>query len=219
MKEVIVSWMVSLMMSFSPADKAAKAQAWPGWEETAEERKARYHDIASDLYDTVYDPDVAPLYGGAKGRAKTAALVLAVAFHESGFSKDVDIGPCYRGKDGKGQRCDSGRAYCMMQIQTVFADNTTREGWTGQELFNDRKKCFTAGINALRRSIRSCRSKGPEFQFAIYASGSCDRGLKGSKELLALSQRFAARKPLPKDPAKEKLAAERKARKEEESSS
>jgi len=219
MKEVIVSWMVSLMTSFSPPDKAVKAQAWPGWEETVEERTARYRDIASDLYDTVYDPEFVPLYGGEKGRALTAALTLAVAFHESGFSKDVDIGPCYRGKDGKSTRCDSGRAYCMMQIQTVYSDNTTREGWKGQELFDDRKKCFTAGINALRRSIRSCRSKGPDFQFAVYASGTCDRGLKGSKELQALNRRFVARKPVPKDPAREKLVAERKARKEEEPSS
>src|SRR5512142_1412193 len=101
--DLIVGWALAFMLAVAP----------PGTRrgETREETIARYTQIATDAVAVAYDPANAPLFGGTGGRARTAGLMLAVAFHESGFRRDVDfgIGPSSRG--------DSGQSWCLMQIK------------------------------------------------------------------------------------------------------
>lgn len=209
----LVSWLFALLASFSPpADAAESYQRFlnaHGWDvavhgphETAEERRDRYEAIAADAYLVAFDPDTKPIFTGPRGRAATAALLLAVAYHESGFAPDVDRGPCFRGGKKKGlsirSRCDGGRAACMLQVW-VGRDGKTPEGWTKQDLFDDRTKCFRAGLRGLRSSAGRCRKNAPDTFFAAYASGSCDRGLKGARELYMLHQSFLGRLPVPDD--------------------
>jgi hypothetical protein len=124
--------------------------------ETDAERTERLHEIAVDAAFVAKNDD-------------EAALLLAVAYHESGFALDVDKGPCRKGT------CDGGQAACMMQIHATPERRT--------ELFKDRRECFRVGLSALRMSLRACRKNAPEDRFAQYASGSCMKGFKGSREL------------------------------------
>jgi hypothetical protein len=196
----IVSWLFALMVAFAPPDKTSKAFQFPGHEETAEQKSARYQSIAEDLYDVVYDPDVEPVYAGPKGRRRTALLVLAIAFHESGFAHDVDIGPCYLGKDGTSARCDHGKSACVMQLH--IGEGTTPEGYTQADLFADRKKCFRAALARIRSSLGECKHLDEKHRLNAYASGVCTRGDEQSEELSALVDKFGAKvAPPPEDDA------------------
>lgn len=106
-------------------------------------------------------------------------LLLAVAQHESGFNRTVDYGPCPPGW------CDDGRAACLLQIQATEAAR--------KRLFADRRACLTEGLRRLRASLSMCSGSSRQHRLAAYASGSCERGLKGSRELVAGWDRWRAR--------------------------
>src|SRR4029077_19540417 len=76
----VVAWLLGLMVQAAPPAILAEKPQLPLHEETAEQKVARYTDIAEDLYLVMYDPKTVPLFSGPKGRAATAALVLGVAF-------------------------------------------------------------------------------------------------------------------------------------------
>ena len=198
--ELFFAWAFALMTLAAPPERIAAMPAYPGWEETAEEREARYREIAEAAVRVAFAPDEQPLFGGPSGRAKTAAALLAVAFHESGFAKDVDLGPCYRGRDGRSTRCDSGRSACMMQVQVGHRGKTTR-GYTQGDLFADREKCFQTGLDILRASERACRraKTPPEHRWAAYAGGGCysTAAKRGSAELVRFAERWIGRLPIP----------------------
>lgn len=198
MMNIAVAWILGLMLQAAPPPRLAAGPQWPGWEETAEQKEARYESFASDLVEAVYDPALKPLFGGKRGRALTAAMVLGVAFHESGFAADVDLGPCYRGKNGTDKRCDGGMSACPMQIK-IGAGTTTRgahgiDGLTQADLFRDRKLCFRVGIHQLRRSLLQCTKRGESERLNAYASGRCDFGAAESKSLLGQVRRFLTNK-------------------------
>lgn len=140
-----------------------------GTEETPEELDARLQSIATD--------------SAAIGENDGAtALLLAVSEHESAFALDVDKGPCRPGT------CDGGAASCMMQIHGGSPERNA-------ELFANRPECFRTALRALRNSRAACGKVLPEFQFAVYASGSClsNAGKKGSQELYAAWQKWMKR--------------------------
>lgn len=171
---------LALMVAKAPPEKVAALPAFPGWQETAAERLARYQGIAK----------AAVTVGKSWPRIAT---ILAVSFHESGWARDVDLGPCYRGKDGKGSRCDSGRAACMMQVRT-----DVHRQWKSGDLFVSREACFKAGLEIIERSQRACLKLGPSYRFDVYAGGWCQdghaltMGHERGLELVSLSDRFAA---------------------------
>jgi hypothetical protein len=155
---------LSVMMALSPE------RSWtslPGHTESVEARRARYAAIANDVV--------------AVGKDRVgAALILAVAFHESGFAHDVDEGRhCYRGP-GYEARCDSGRAVCMMQLQLPRRER--------EEARTDRRVCFSRGLAATRRSLATCAASTPPHRFAGL-SGSCSRGLAGSRRIFGIHRR------------------------------
>jgi hypothetical protein len=191
----IVSWLFAMMVAFAPPEKTSKAYQFPGHEETVEQKTARYQSIAQDLYDVVYDPDADPVYGGPNGRRRTALLMLAIAFHESGFAHDVDIGPCYRGRDGQSARCDHGKSACVMQLHV--GEGTTPEGYSQADLFADRKKCFRAALARIRSSLGECKHLDERHRLNAYASGVCTRGDEQSEELMDLVDKFGAKVAAP----------------------
>ncbi len=193
----VTAWLYALMVWAAPPDRFAAAHSFPGWQETVEARSARYRSIAEDLVATVYDPAERPAFAGKNGRARTAALLLALAIKESGLAPDADRGPCYRGRNGQSQRCDEGRSACMLQIRV--GTGTTPEGWTREELFADRRKCLRAGLHRARRSVGACSREGPDFILNAYASGVCGRGHQESRERVALAERLFAHQPAPAD--------------------
>lgn len=160
---------------------AAPREVLPGWAETPEQRGARYASIAADIAAAVTEAC------GEKGdgcERWSATLLLGLAWHESGFAPDTDSPEgCYRGRDGKGPRCDGGRAATIFQMQGTAAE---RALWLG-----DRKQ---AAREALRRAVRSwnaCKALEPELRLSAYAGGRCDvpEAQKRSRELWAAWQR------------------------------
>lgn len=170
----LAAWIASTMIALSPPADRAREPAFPGWEETVEARTARYHAIAEAIADVALDPEETPLYGGEHGRWRTAALLVSLAHHEGGFAPDVDRGPCWRGHDGRNDRCDRGRSACLVQIRV--GAGRTEEGWNQADLFGDRRKCFRAGLHRARRSFGACRRRGFKALLNAYASGRCDLG-------------------------------------------
>lgn len=199
MHNALIAWLVAMMVQIAPPERVTSGPQFSGWEETAEQRLARYEEIAAALYEVTYDKSTNPIFAGNSGRAKTAALILSIAYFESGFARDVDIGPCAKTKNG--QRCDGGRSACMMQVQIGSGATYQRahgiDGLTQQDLFADRETCFRVGLNMIRRSFTACRKLGPDMALNVYASGSCQRGQRPGLARLSLARRLLAQHPVP----------------------
>lgn len=218
----IAAWLYALMVYLAPPDKLAAAPQLRGWEETAEQKHERYQEIAQALYHVTYDPSRRSLFGGKDGRARTAATLLAIAFMESGFARDVDKGPCSKDRP-PGMDCDGGQAAGLGQIRLV--DGTTIlpihgvEGKTQKDIFADRELMFQIQLFMVTKSFASCRRYGADWALNVYASGSCTRskkaqkipgegllkgqvvhepdGLAAGRARLVLARRLLARAPIP----------------------
>lgn len=147
--------------------------ASPAHEEEPDARRARLESIAHD-----FEAEARSLPGYS--RTDSTLLALAVAYHESGFALDVDIGPCWRGPEGKNARCDAGRARCLFQIQ-------------GLKEWPSRRECIRIGSSNLRR-MKACDHLPRRERLAILG-GSCSTkdGRAGSLRMFALFDRFGSK--------------------------
>ncbi|HED37378.1 MAG TPA: hypothetical protein ENI76_03920, partial [Ignavibacteria bacterium] len=142
--------------------------------ETSEDGKIRYGEISNAMISVAYDPSEHPLFIGKYGRAKTLALLASIAWFESGYRRDVDLGL------GKLSRGDSGKSWCMMQImlgrpdpvtgmtrkRVLLTNNSFKlisrknphwdSAYGGTDLINNRIKCFRAGLHLIRNSFHAC---------------------------------------------------------------
>jgi len=166
--EAFTAWVFAVLMAISPYREKSLTYARYA-HEPEDEQKARYSSIAKDLAEVVQEEE--PLFKGKNGRVQTAALVMSMAFFESGLKKEVDFGT---GKWGRG---DFGRSWCLMQINLgkgqVSWGTTEMKTWSGQDLVNDRKKCFKVGITALRLSLGACQGKAGGDKLSSYTTGTC----------------------------------------------
>ncbi len=173
------AWVLSLLVLLAPPERLAALPAFPGWQETAEQRMARYVSIAEDIAATTQDP-------------REQAVLVAVAHHESGFAPDVDKGPCWRGPRNDGARCDGGRAASIFQLQAAGDEDATR-------LFKDRRLAAKRALDAIRRSARSCVPKyGKLAALRVYAGGACSRGIQESEAMVSSALRLLRDRPPPK---------------------
>jgi len=191
------TWILSLLMFVAPPERLAALPSYPGWAETAAERTGRMQSIADDIAAVVADVDEQPIVGGHQGRARTAALLVAIGSLESGYAPDADKGPCWRGLDGKSTRCDGGLAVSAWQIRV--GAGRTAEGYSREDLFADRKKAIRTALHLVRRSVNACRREAPLHRLAAFASGSCSRGHQASAARVQLAQHLLAALPPPKD--------------------
>lgn len=187
-----VAWILSLLLYAAPPDRL---DAMPGWDETPAARAARYEAIAADVAAVVYAPDAVVLYAGPRARAHTAALLVAVAVLESGLAADVDRGPCYRGRDGRGPRCDRGRAHSLWQVHDPAVQG-------------DRRAAARAALRLMRGSFGVAAGMGRDrgwdaatvaaHRLDVYAgTGPAAHRLGAAR--LALADRLAARPGAPRD--------------------
>lgn len=178
----IISWAVAFMVAWAPPGRSQFAEAI----ETPEEGRARYTEIAKAATKVAYDPATRSLFGGPRGRAQTVALLLAIAYHESGFRRDVDLG---LGKLARGSGTDS----CLLQIRV--GTGLTADGWSHQDLVSDREKCFRAGLAVIRRSFGACRRLDQRDWLSAYTRGRCVKDEPYSRSRVGLARR-APRAPL-----------------------
>jgi len=184
--DLLAAWLLSIMLSASPPGKSRHPVEAI---ESAAQGKARYAAIARAIAQVSLDPKEQPLYQGEQARAQTAALLLAISFHESTWRRDVDLGtgPAARG---------GGRYWCMMQI--AVDKGKTAEGWTGTQLVQNRQRCFRTGLHILQRGKRFCdKQRGGSF-INHYASGYCDRGGQAVAQRLRTYRRWLRKHPVPK---------------------
>lgn len=187
------AWILSLMLAVAPPRDSSNAKwAYVDARETKEAAVARYEEIAKAISEVAFDPTEAPLFTGPHGRARTAALLVAVASVESGFRRDVDLGI---GPKARGSGIDS----CLMQVRPS-RNALTSEGWTWRDLVEDRQKCFRSGMHVLRRSLATCAKDPILDRLAAFTSGKCGEGLPGSRIRMSLAQKlFSTRPPSERD--------------------
>lgn len=154
--------------------------------ETASQAEARYHGISEAVTKVAFDPAETPIPGTS--RSFTASVLLSIAFHESSFRRDVDLG-IGRMRLAKSGWNDHGRSWCMMQVnlgthQVIDtrpghegqwreeSATQTSEGWWGTELLEDREKCFRAGLHIVQRTW-GCHGGTQADALTKYASGEC----------------------------------------------
>ena len=203
--EQLIAWILSFMVAAAAPGRATYITEAT---ETKAEAQERYEAIAGDLAEVVWSPNEKPLFRGSDGRARTAAVLLSIMLHESAFRKDVDSGI------GKHARGDSGRSWCMMQINigtgktlpwnkvkyrfakpvcpedkpaTSQCDpkEEIEEAMTGQDLVEDRRNCMRAGLHLIH-GVR-CGGLPVREWLRAYASGSCENGSVESQARMDLA--------------------------------
>ncbi len=173
------AWLLALILSLAPTPYRV-----PSMPETLAAYRARMATVAADLAAQVRSP--------AEG-----ALMVALAYRESGFALDADVGPCDR-RIGPG-RCDGGRSVSMWQV--MIANGVTAEGWGRAELFASRPHAIHEALRRVRRSVGACRGGGPDAALDAYAGGKCsaegEAARERGRERLELARRLLAGHPPP----------------------
>lgn len=114
-----------------------------------------------------------PLFSGQHGEEKTASLIVALGYFESGLMPDAE-GDCV--KDGKGiasvgGRCPTGakpQSFCFLQIHGT---NFEGLGVTRAEVQSDIDVCIRIGLRLMHQSFLVCRSLPVEDRLRQYAGG------------------------------------------------
>lgn len=154
----------------------------PGFRESPWERGVRYLAISLEVAGAVEEA-----CAGREGCQRWALpALLGVAWHESGFAADVDAGTCWRGRDGRGPRCDGGKAATIFQMQGSAAE---RALWS-----SSRRQAAREALRRITRSLRACRRLPAAERLAAYASGGCagEEPLRRARELHAAVERARA---------------------------
>jgi len=172
----LLAYLLTMLVAARPSGHIHDRACWeaPG---EYEARVARHIDAAAAQ---VYSIDEAPLVGGPWAREQTLVHVLAVASHESyGWCRAVDEGT---------RTGDRGASVCSMGIMTSggFA-----EGFARAHLIAEPSVCYLVGLHRMQSSFRLCNS--PTGRLAAYASGSCGRGTRESRDMMIVAWRWWGR--------------------------
>ena len=163
----LAAWILAALTNIAPPERYAEIPTYPEATETAEERHARYASIAWDVAEVAAD---------TRSPKHTAALLLGIAYHESGFARDVDLGPCAPARLKKGG-CDGGRAHSLWQIQAHELES--------------RQHAARVALRLAYKSFRACKHLPTEERLAAYAAGTCsEAGRRKSRALYNLVKRF-----------------------------
>ena len=147
----LTDWLTSSMIAWAPPQ---------GRGDTDEAHaRSRYRDIASDIARVALDPSEPPLYATRDGRARTALMLLSIAFWESGFLFDVDSGMC------RPKTCDDGTAFTLWQLHPQRGAKKegfkfvgdgwayAPDGYDGPALVKDRVLAARISLHLARRHI------------------------------------------------------------------
>lgn len=185
MEKLTILWLVTAMRAWVPVAGGGEKEA----------TEARYTAIATDALEVARAEEA--LFKGQDGELKTAVQLLAIARYESDFLATVD--------DGR-KRGDGGKSWCLAQVlfpgdnahRSLVVENgkyrwskDASEGWTGKDLVEDRKKCFTAALAIVRDSYRTCGN------LSGYTSGHCSRTEKKALVREGLAKAWFKKHPPP----------------------
>lgn len=155
-----------------------KHQAVSYLREPLAKAEARYAAVAADIAEIAFEESEPPLFEGPAGREATALLLTAIAWHESGFRKDVETchGPIAKG--------DHGRSIGLFQI--IRGPN--REGHSAKDICADRKLQIRLGLRTLRRAKEHCGGS-PLTWLQAYGSGRCHTAHRAARNMCAAFER------------------------------
>ena len=158
----LAPWILAVLLFAAPPERA------PSEGESLEARRARYVLIANDIA-LAAESDAAP--------REAAALLAAVAVHESGLSPLVDRPECAPELLLR-RACDGGAARSLWQLHA----------FTGET----RLEAAREALRRLRASERACRFLPASERLASYARGACDSGAgqRLSRDLTGLAARL-----------------------------
>lgn len=181
----LADWVLLAALHFAPLETRPQFE---GFEETREEGFSRYLDISRDIAAAAEEQP-----GTDEQKRRRAALLLAVAVGESGLSRDVDEGPCFR-RGGWRTRCDSGTSHTLWQMKAAILDGRPV---LAKELrgFDRRKDAARAALRALQGSLGQCRKLDAADRLSAYGAGACKVGLQSVRARWALFERVAGWKP------------------------
>lgn len=197
-----VGWAFERMLEISDP-REFRGSKWT--DESIEESIRRYSSIAEAAVDVVFDPEEEPIFDGPDSRFQTLSLLLSVAYSESRFRRDVDLGlgPSALGADKKD--------WCLMQVRMgpsvngdtdrkiVFKNNgydfSRYYGYGGRDLLLDHKKCFKAGLHIIRDSFKRCKSDDVDYRLSAYLSGKCGKAKSESKRRVRMAYSLFNRNP------------------------
>jgi hypothetical protein len=160
--QALTALVLSAMLHMSPSGR------YP-YEDTAV-REARFGEIAQDFAQVALNEDEAPLFPGEYGRAHTALFEASVAFNESGFREEVDLGKV---------RGDKGKSICIMQIQL---GQPKPFDYSEEWLLEDRKNCLSAGLEMIR--THRCSTNNLRTMMRSYVSGDCNTRTDPNEEMV-----------------------------------
>lgn len=176
-----VAWILAAALHFAPPERHPR---FDGYEETAEQARARYEQIAVDI---------AAAVEGRKDAKDMAALALAWAVGESALAPDADKGPCYR----KGRwklRCDGGLAAGPWQLHEYW-DRQAKERVTVAAIFADRARSARTVVRKLIGAWVQCAHLAAEDRLSGFGLGHCEAGNASVRARYRLWQRVRAWEP------------------------
>lgn len=171
----LATYAYALMISIAPLKGP---MTWGGVTESVEERRERFAEFARD-----YAAVVEERKDLGMSQRDAVRWLLAIARHEGAFARAVDLGV------GKWARGDHGNSFCSLQIKTGRKGKTS-EGWTGEELLADRRKCARVGLRIMLGSIGLCKANGASGWLSGYAAGNCVSGTGAAKEIYIISEKM-----------------------------
>lgn len=151
-----IAWIVGMMTALEPS------APWRATYERTAEAIAR-----------VAESD--PLFEGGDA-ARTAALLVAVAWHESRLKPDA--------------RSANGQWLCLYQVDKRQVKSAAR-------VLADPEECTRAAMTILRASLKRCAKSPTDDRLAFFMSGACDKGLPQSRYRMFLAKKLLKDHPLP----------------------
>jgi hypothetical protein len=171
----LATYTFALLIALQPL---TKPMTWGGVTESVEQRRDRFGHMARDFAAVVEErKDL-----GMSQRDAVRWLV-AVARHEGALARAVDLGI------GKWALGDRGNSFCSLQIR-LGRTGKTKEGWSGQDLLDDRRKCARVGLRVMLGSMGVCKANGPSGWLSAYAAGNCITGTGAAKEFYVIAEKL-----------------------------
>ena len=178
----LADWVMLAALHFAPLETRPRFE---GYEETRDEAFGRYLGIAADIAAAAEEHP-----GTDAEKRRRAALLLAVAVGESGLSRDVDEGPCYR--RGKWRaRCDGGTSHTIWQIKAGWLNGQPIHGADLRGL-DRRKDAARVALRAIHGSLGRCKALEPADRLSGYGAGTCKPGIASVRARWALFEKVRA---------------------------
>ena len=147
--------------------------------EPVHDAELRYDAIADDISTILSDETEPLLFTGPAGREATGLLLATIAWHESGFRKDVDT--C----TGALSRGDNGRSVGLLQVMR----GPNYEGHTAKEICGDRRLAIRLGLHVLNRAKETCQRMSPRGWVQSFVAGYCGWDTFSARSVCAAFQR------------------------------